>query len=99
MLDCYHLEDEMGQEEDKSAVFSIREMSFQSTRESEWKNLNYTLNRDFRHWALCDHLMDFLSDQGVDDTFSDELSMALDHQNYIHSFSQRPQKIFQEPIE
>lgn len=83
MLDCHYLEDEAGQEEEaKNDIFSIREMSFQSTRESEWENMNYALNTDFLPGTLCDHLMDFLVDQGAGDTFSDELSMALDHQDY-----------------
>lgn len=36
--------------------------------------------------ALYDHLMDFLADRGVDNTFADELielSTALEHQEYI----------------
>lgn len=37
--------------------------------------------------ALYDHLMDFLADRGIDNTFADELvelSTALEHQEYIH---------------
>lgn len=36
--------------------------------------------------ALYDHLMDFLADRGVDNTFADELvelSTALEHREYI----------------
>lgn len=36
--------------------------------------------------ALYDHLMDFLADRGVDNTFADELielSTAVEHQEYI----------------
>lgn len=36
--------------------------------------------------ALYDHLMDFLADRGIDNTFADELvelSTALEHQEYI----------------
>lgn len=36
--------------------------------------------------ALYDHLMDFLADRGVDNTFADELmelSTAIEHQEYI----------------
>lgn len=36
--------------------------------------------------ALYDHLMDFLADRGVDNTFADELialSTALEHKEYI----------------
>ncbi|XP_066118937.1 complement component 1 Q subcomponent-binding protein, mitochondrial [Saccopteryx bilineata] len=87
VLDCHYPEDEVGQEEEcESDIFSIREVSFQSTGESEWKDTNYTLNTDSLDWALYDHLMDFLADRGVDNTFADELvelSTALEHQEYI----------------
>lgn len=87
VLDCHYPEDEVGQEEeDEQDIFSIREVSFQSTGESEWKDTNYTLNTDSLDWALYDHLMDFLADRGVDNTFADELvelSTALEHQEYI----------------
>lgn len=36
--------------------------------------------------ALYDHLMDFLADRGIDNTFADELmelSTAVEHQEYI----------------
>lgn len=42
--------------------------------------------RAFCPQALYDHLMDFLADRGVDNTFADELvelSTALEHQEYI----------------
>ncbi|KAG8517072.1 Complement component 1 Q subcomponent-binding protein, mitochondrial [Galemys pyrenaicus] len=74
------------EEEEESDIFSIREVSFQSTGESEWKDTNYTLNTDSLDWALYDHLMDFLADRGVDNAFADELvelSTALEHQEYI----------------
>ncbi|EAW90337.1 complement component 1, q subcomponent binding protein, isoform CRA_c [Homo sapiens] len=87
VLDCHYPEDEVGQEDEaESDIFSIREVSFQSTGESEWKDTNYTLNTDSLDWALYDHLMDFLADRGVDNTFADELvelSTALEHQEYI----------------
>ncbi|XP_057558771.1 complement component 1 Q subcomponent-binding protein, mitochondrial-like [Hippopotamus amphibius kiboko] len=87
MLDCHYPEDEIGQEEeDQSDIFSIKEVSFQSTSDSDWKDTNYTLNTDSLDWALYDHLMDFLADRGVDNTFADELvelSTALEHQEYI----------------
>ncbi|XP_077749230.1 complement component 1 Q subcomponent-binding protein, mitochondrial [Canis aureus] len=87
VLDCHYPEDEVGQEEeDESDIFSIREVSFQAVGESEWKDTNYTLNTDSLDWALYDHLMDFLADRGVDNTFADELvelSTALEHQEYI----------------
>ncbi|XP_025776039.1 complement component 1 Q subcomponent-binding protein, mitochondrial [Puma concolor] len=87
VLDCHYPEDEVGQEEeDESDIFAIREVSFQSVGESEWKDTNYTLNTDSLDWALYDHLMDFLADRGVDNTFADELvelSTALEHREYI----------------
>ncbi|XP_034995499.1 complement component 1 Q subcomponent-binding protein, mitochondrial [Zootoca vivipara] len=87
VLDCHYPEDEVapGEEED-SDIFSIREVSFQPTGDSEWRDNNYTLNTDSLDWALYDHLMDFLADRGVDNTFADELvdlSTALEHQEYI----------------
>lgn len=39
------------QEEDENDIFSIREVSFQSTGESEWKDTNYTLNTDSLDWV------------------------------------------------
>ncbi|NWJ00924.1 C1QBP protein, partial [Crypturellus undulatus] len=87
VLDCHYPEDEVGEEgEDESDIFTIREVSFQPTGESDWKETNYTLNTDSLDWALYDHLMDFLADRGVDNTFADELielSTALEHQEYI----------------
>ena len=39
-LDCHYPEDEVRQEEKtESDIFSIREVSFQSTGESEWRTL------------------------------------------------------------
>ncbi|KAK1331545.1 hypothetical protein QTO34_009502 [Cnephaeus nilssonii] len=56
VLDCHYPEDEVGQEEEgESDIFSIREVSFQATGESEWKDTNYTLNTDSLDWALYDH--------------------------------------------
>ncbi|CAM4650760.1 unnamed protein product [Lepidochelys olivacea] len=87
VLDCHYPEDEIGHgEEEESDIFSIREVSFQPTGESDWKDTNYTLSTDSLDWALYDHLMDFLADRGVDNTFADELielSTALEHQEYI----------------
>ncbi|XP_069857795.1 complement component 1 Q subcomponent-binding protein, mitochondrial [Dipodomys merriami] len=87
VLDCHYPEDEIGQEEEaESDIFSIKEVSFQAMGDSEWKDTNYTLNTDSLDWALYDHLMDFLADRGVDNTFADELvelSTALEHQEYI----------------
>ncbi|KAL6068315.1 hypothetical protein STEG23_002926 [Scotinomys teguina] len=75
VLDCHYPEDEIGQEDEaKSVIFSIKEVSFQATGDSEWRDTNYTFNTDF------------LADQGVDNTFTDELvelSTALEHQEYI----------------
>ncbi|KAM9208766.1 complement component 1 Q subcomponent-binding protein, mitochondrial [Dugong dugon] len=87
VLDCHYPEDEVGQEEEEeSDIFSIREVSFQSTDKSDWTDTEYTLNTDSLDWALYDHLMDFLADRGVDNTFADELvelSTALEHREYI----------------
>ncbi|XP_059721880.1 complement component 1 Q subcomponent-binding protein, mitochondrial [Haemorhous mexicanus] len=87
VLDCHFPEDEIGHEgEEESDIFTIREVSFQPTGEADWKDTNYTLNTDSLDWALYDHLMDFLADRGVDNTFADELvelSTALEHQEYI----------------
>ncbi|XP_078535823.1 complement component 1 Q subcomponent-binding protein, mitochondrial [Lissotriton helveticus] len=87
VLDCHYPEDEIGHgEEEESDIFSIREVSFQPTGETDWKETSYTLNTDSLDWALYDHLMDFLADRGVDNTFADELielSTALEHQEYI----------------
>ncbi|XP_007421637.1 complement component 1 Q subcomponent-binding protein, mitochondrial [Python bivittatus] len=87
VLDCHYPEDEVSHsEEGESDIFSIREVSFQPTGDSEWQDNNYTLNTDSLDWALYDHLMDFLADRGVDNTFGDELvslSTALEHREYI----------------
>ncbi|XP_022276144.1 complement component 1 Q subcomponent-binding protein, mitochondrial-like [Canis lupus familiaris] len=61
LLDCHNPEDEVGQEEDKNDILSIRKVSFQSPGESEWKDMNYTLNIHSLARALYDHLMDFLA--------------------------------------
>uniref|UniRef100_A0A2K6U395 Complement component 1 Q subcomponent-binding protein, mitochondrial n=1 Tax=Saimiri boliviensis boliviensis TaxID=39432 RepID=A0A2K6U395_SAIBB len=72
VLDCHYPEDEVEQEDEaESDIFSIREVSFRSTSESEWKDTNYKLNTDSLDWALYGHLTDFL------------LSTALEHQEYI----------------
>uniref|UniRef100_A0A4X2LYV4 Complement component 1 Q subcomponent-binding protein, mitochondrial n=1 Tax=Vombatus ursinus TaxID=29139 RepID=A0A4X2LYV4_VOMUR len=88
VLDCHYPEDKVGQEEeDGSDIFSTWEVSFQPTSKSEWKDTNYMLNTDSLDWAPYDHLMNFLADGGVDNTFADELiklSMALEHQKYIN---------------
>nr|XP_005988633.1 PREDICTED: complement component 1 Q subcomponent-binding protein, mitochondrial isoform X1 [Latimeria chalumnae] len=87
VFDCHYPEDEVGHGEDEeSDIFAVREVSFQPTGESDWKETNYTLGTDSLDWALYDHLMDFLADRGVDNTFADELvelSTALEHQEYI----------------
>ncbi|XP_020506098.1 complement component 1 Q subcomponent-binding protein, mitochondrial [Labrus bergylta] len=88
VFDCHFPEDEMshGEGEEESDIFAIREVSFQPEGDSDWKETCYTLNTDSLDWALYDHLMDFLADRGVDNTFADELmelSTAVEHQEYI----------------
>lgn len=88
VFDCHFPEDEIGhgEGEEESDIFTIREVSFQPEGEEDWKETSYTLNTDSLDWALYDHLMDFLADRGVDNTFADELvelSTALEHQEYI----------------
>lgn len=88
VFDCHYPEDETsrGEGEQESDIFAIREVSFQPIGEADWKETSYTLNTDSLDWALYDHLMDFLADRGVDNTFADELielSTALEHQEYI----------------
>lgn len=88
VFDCHFPEDEIGhgEGEEESDIFAIREVSFQPEGESDWKETSYTLNTDSLDWALYDHLMDFLADRGVDNTFADELmelSTAVEHQEYI----------------
>ncbi|XP_041808543.1 complement component 1 Q subcomponent-binding protein, mitochondrial [Chelmon rostratus] len=88
VFDCHFPEDEIshGEGEEESDIFAIREVSFQPEGDSEWKETSYTLNTDSLDWALYDHLMDFLADRGVDNTFADELmelSTAVEHQEYI----------------
>ncbi|KAJ8343052.1 hypothetical protein SKAU_G00329800 [Synaphobranchus kaupii] len=88
VFDCHYPEDEAshGEGEEESDIFAIREVSFQPIGDGDWKETSYTLNTDSLDWALYDHLMDFLADRGVDNTFADELielSTALEHQEYI----------------
>ncbi|XP_026096383.1 complement component 1 Q subcomponent-binding protein, mitochondrial-like isoform X1 [Carassius auratus] len=89
VFDCHFPEDEQishGEAEEESDIFTIREVSFQPEGDAEWKETSYTLNTDSLDWTLYDHLMDFLADRGVDNTFADELmalSTALEHQEYI----------------
>ncbi|XP_029375302.1 complement component 1 Q subcomponent-binding protein, mitochondrial [Echeneis naucrates] len=88
VFDCHFPEDEMsqGEGEEDSDIFAIREVSFQPEGDVDWKETSYTLNTDSLDWALYDHLMDFLADRGVDNTFADELmelSTAIEHQEYI----------------
>ncbi|KAF6738511.1 Complement component 1 Q subcomponent-binding protein, mitochondrial [Oryzias melastigma] len=88
VFDCHFPEDEIshGEGEEESDIFAIREVSFQPEGDSDWKETSYTLNTDSLDWALYDHLMDFLADRGVDNTFTDELmelSTAIEHQEYI----------------
>ncbi|CAN9501595.1 unnamed protein product [Ophioblennius macclurei] len=89
VFDCHFPEDEVshGEGEEESDIFAIREVSFQPEGDADWKETSYTLNTDSLDWALYDHLMDFLADRGVDNTFADELkelSTAIEHQEYIH---------------
>ncbi|XP_071023081.1 complement component 1 Q subcomponent-binding protein, mitochondrial-like [Oncorhynchus clarkii lewisi] len=88
VFDCHYPEDEVshGEGEEESDIFSIREVSFQPEGDGEWKETSYTLNTESLDWALYDHLMDFLADRGVDNTFADELielSTAMEHQEYV----------------
>ncbi|XP_007909315.1 complement component 1 Q subcomponent-binding protein, mitochondrial [Callorhinchus milii] len=87
VFDCHYPESEVAHgEEDDSDIFTIREVSFQPMGDTDWKETSYTLNTDSLDWALYDHLMDFLADRGIDNTFADELmelSTALEHQEYI----------------
>lgn len=88
VFDCHFPEDEVshGEGEEESDIFTIREVSFQPEGDADWKETSYTLNTDSLDWALYDHLMDFLADRGVDNTFADELmelSTAIEHQEYI----------------
>uniref|UniRef100_A0A1A8SLC4 Complement component 1 Q subcomponent-binding protein, mitochondrial n=1 Tax=Nothobranchius rachovii TaxID=451742 RepID=A0A1A8SLC4_9TELE len=88
VFDCHFPEDEVGnaEGEEESDIFAIREVSFQPEGDVDWKETSYTLNTDSLDWALYDHLMDFLADRGVDNTFADELmelSTAIEHQEYI----------------
>ncbi|XP_070591278.1 complement component 1 Q subcomponent-binding protein, mitochondrial [Erythrolamprus reginae] len=87
VLDCHYPDDEISPSgEGESDIFSIQEVSFQSSGDSEWQENSYTLNTDSLDWALYDHLMDFLADRGVDNTFAEELvnlSTALEHKEYI----------------
>lgn len=88
VFDCNFPEDEIshGEGEEESDIFSIREVSFQPEGDDDWKETSYTLNTDSLDWALYDHLMDFLADRGIDNTFADELmelSTAIEHQEYI----------------
>lgn len=88
VFDCHYPEDEVShaEGEEESDIFAIREVSFQPEGDADWKETAYTLNTDSLDWALYDHLMDFLADRGVDNTFADELielSTAMEHQEYI----------------
>ncbi|CAB1316860.1 unnamed protein product [Coregonus sp. 'balchen'] len=86
VFDCHYPEDEASHGEEESDIFAIREVSFQPEGEGEWKETAYTLDTDSLDWALYDHLMDFLADRGVDNTFADELtelSTAMEHHEYI----------------
>ncbi|XP_056295621.1 complement component 1 Q subcomponent-binding protein, mitochondrial [Pseudoliparis swirei] len=88
VFDCHFPEDEMshGEGEEESDIFAIREVSFQPEGDTDWKETSYTLSTDSLDWALYDHLMDFLADRGIDNTFADELmelSTAAEHQEYI----------------
>ncbi|XP_061817684.1 complement component 1 Q subcomponent-binding protein, mitochondrial [Nerophis lumbriciformis] len=86
-IDCQFLQDEMSHGEgEESDIFGIFEVSFQPDGEEDWKENSYTLTKDSLNDALYDHMMDFLADRGVDNTFADELmelSTAFEHQEYI----------------
>jgi hypothetical protein len=46
---------QIGQEEEaESDIFSIKEVSFQATGDSEWKDTNYTLNTDSLDWVSAE---------------------------------------------
>lgn len=50
-----HLLFQVGHEgEEESDIFTIREVSFQPTGESDWKDTNYTLNTDSLDWVSAD---------------------------------------------
>nr|XP_057943768.1 complement component 1 Q subcomponent-binding protein, mitochondrial [Doryrhamphus excisus] len=86
VIDCQFLQDEVGHEGEESDIFGICEVSFQPEGEEDWKETSYTLTKDSLNDDLYDHMMDFLADRGVDNTFADELielSTAIEHQEYI----------------
>ncbi|XP_054611900.1 complement component 1 Q subcomponent-binding protein, mitochondrial isoform X2 [Dunckerocampus dactyliophorus] len=87
VIDCQFLQDEMGHGEgEESDIFGICEVSFQPEGDEDWKETSYTLTKDSLNDDLYDHMMDFLADRGVDNTFADELmelSTAIEHQEYI----------------
>lgn len=39
------------EDEAESDIFSIKEVSFQTTGDSEWRDTNYTLNTDSLDWV------------------------------------------------
>ncbi|XP_077361741.1 complement component 1 Q subcomponent-binding protein, mitochondrial [Festucalex cinctus] len=87
VIDCQFLQDELAHgEEEESDIFGIFEVSFQPEGDVDWKETSYTLTKDSLNDSLYDHMMDFLADRGVDNTFADELmelSTAIEHQQYI----------------
>ncbi|XP_051903921.1 complement component 1 Q subcomponent-binding protein, mitochondrial [Hippocampus zosterae] len=87
VIDCQFLQDELSHgEEEESDIFGIFEVSFQPEGDTDWKENSYTLTKDSLNDSLYDHMMDFLADRGVDNTFADELmelSTAIEHQQYI----------------
>ncbi|XP_054611899.1 complement component 1 Q subcomponent-binding protein, mitochondrial isoform X1 [Dunckerocampus dactyliophorus] len=80
---CFQMGHGEGEESD---IFGICEVSFQPEGDEDWKETSYTLTKDSLNDDLYDHMMDFLADRGVDNTFADELmelSTAIEHQEYI----------------
>ncbi|XP_077448532.1 complement component 1 Q subcomponent-binding protein, mitochondrial [Stigmatopora argus] len=87
VIDCQFLQDELAEGDgEESDIFGVFEVSFQAEGDVEWKETSYTLTKDSLNDSLYDHMMDFLADRGVDNTFADELielSTAIEHQEYI----------------
>ncbi|XP_061608130.1 complement component 1 Q subcomponent-binding protein, mitochondrial [Phyllopteryx taeniolatus] len=87
VIDCQFLQEETAHGEgEESDIFGVFEVSFQPEGDPEWKETSYTLTKDSLNDSLYDHMMDFLADRGVDNTFADELielSTAIEHQQYI----------------
>nr|XP_061801809.1 complement component 1 Q subcomponent-binding protein, mitochondrial-like [Nerophis lumbriciformis] len=88
VIDCQFLQDELAHGEgEESDIFGIVEVSFQPEGDTEMEETSYILTKDSLNDDLYDHMMDYLADRGVDNTFADELielSTALEHQEYIN---------------